>query len=348
MTNNTVERDKNRILKSLAIAGFIGLIIVIAWLGIKLVQVLPNAFGSLASLADSVYNYEPPTVTASSNKTTAAVDETVTLTWEGPKTAGSYAFSYQCAEGLALDMRASDGAVKSLMCDTNYSIGDVTSLEVVAMAEKTRFTDLKYRIDYIPSGKTEPTASDENTIVVLNATIGSTPTETATSTPATSTPPVAVATTTPTKPTTPVKPTTPTKPASTTYVQTPVYGIPTSDPKGYTDLAVTIIGAGTLEGRTFTRVTKLDNDKNGAVQFSIHNLGTKTSDRFTYEVKLPNGETFTSGVQSPLKPNERAVLTLGFLPEDVTGTKSYSVRVTTASDKVSSNNTANAKIEITQ
>jgi len=346
MTNNTVERDKNRILKSLAIAGFFGLIIVIAWLGIKLVQVLPTAFGSLASLADSVYNYEPPVVTTSSTKTNVAVDEAVTITWEGPKTAGSYAFSYTCAEGLALDMRDKDGNVKSLLCDTNYSIGDVRSLELVAMAEKTRFTDLKYRIDYIPSGKTEPTASDENTIVILNAAIGSTVAGVATSTPDTSTPPVAVATSTPAKPTTPVKPTAPKPVASTTYVQVPVYGIPTSDPKGYTDLAVSIIGVGTLEGRTFTRVTKLDNDSAGAVQFSIHNLGTKTSDRFTYEVKLPTGETFTSPVQNPLKPNERAVLTLGFSPEDITGTKSYSVRVTTASDKVSSNNSANAKIEI--
>ena len=43
---------KQSVLKTLAIIGFIGIIIFIAWASVQLVNVLPSAFSSLASLAE--------------------------------------------------------------------------------------------------------------------------------------------------------------------------------------------------------------------------------------------------------------------------------------------------------
>jgi hypothetical protein len=339
MTNNREQQQKDGIMKSLAIAGFIGLIIVIAWLGIQLVKVLPNAFTSLASLADTVYNYDTTGVVATSNKGTVSAGESVTISWNVPQRAGTFAFSYACAEGLAVDMRDSLGAIKALSCGTNYNMGSVSAADIIATSEKNRFTDLRYRIDFIPSGSDEPQSSDENTITIVNATIssGSTPeVPAATSTPATTTPVVIEkpATTTPTVPTT-TKPAVPPKPV---YVQQPVYGLPASNPNGFTDLAVTYIGSGVLVGNTFQNKAVIDNDSTGAIQFEVKNIGTKTSNTWTYTAKLPNGETYTSPKQAALKPNERAVITIGFAMGDTTGVKRYNVEVSITPDSNSRNN----------
>jgi cell division septation protein DedD len=340
MTNNREQQQKDGIMKSLAIAGFIGLIIVMAWLGIQLVKVLPNAFTSLASLADSVYSYDTKGLTTSSSKGTASDGESVTISWNVPKRTGTFAFSYQCTEGLAIDMRDGLGAIKALNCDTNYNIGSVSAIDIIASSAKNRFTDLKYRVDFIPSGKEAPFMSDEGAITIVNATIsasGVVEAPVATSTPATTTPVVTEKPTTPAKPTTP---STPVKPAPTkpVYTQKPVYAIPTSDPKGFTDLSVAFVGSGILVGQTFNATGIIDNDETGAIKFEVKNIGTKTSNTWTYSAKLPNGETYTSNSQAALKPNERAIITLGFTMGDDTGAKRYNVEVSVTPDSNRNNN----------
>lgn len=53
-TNNVSTQKKGSILNSLAIAGFIAIVLLLAWLSIQLVQLFPAAFTSLASLAEGV------------------------------------------------------------------------------------------------------------------------------------------------------------------------------------------------------------------------------------------------------------------------------------------------------
>ncbi len=354
MTNNREQQQKDGIMKSLAIAGFIGLIIVVSWLGIQLVKVLPSAFSSLASLADSVYSYDTKGITAASSKGTAAVGESVTINWNIPKRAGTFAFSYGCVEGLAVDMRDSLGAIKALSCDTNYNVGSVSVIDIAVQSEKNRFTDLNYTVDFIPAGKEEPLSSDSNTITIVNATIsagGVAEIPAATSTPTTT--PVAVKPTEPEKPaatTSPATPATPkpTAPVKPVYVQKPVYGIPVSNPHGFTDLAATFVGSGVLRGTTFVNTAVIDNDETGAIKFAVQNIGTKTSDTWTYTAKLPNGETYTSPSQAALKPNERAVITLGFTMSDVTGVKRYDVEVSVTPDSNQKNNRFETVVAITE
>lgn len=354
MTNNREQQQKDGVMKSLAIAGFIGLIIVISWLGIQLVKVLPSAFTSLASLADSVYNYDTTEFVVESSKATIGANESVTVSWDAPKRAGSFAFSYQCVEGLSVDMRDSLGVVKALSCDTNYNVGSVSAVELIPLSEKNRFSDLTYRIDFIPAGKSEPFLSDEDSITIVNASISSgdiaenptTSTSTATTTPEVTATPTKPETSQPATTTPAVKPvaTTPVKPV---YVQTPIYGIPVSNPNGFVDLAATFIGSGILVGNVFQNTAIIDNENTGAIKFAVQNLGTKTSDTWTYSAKLPNGRTYTSGNQAALKPNERAIITIGFSAEDTVGVKRYGVTVTVAPDSNLKNNQFETVIAVT-
>ncbi|MFN3692550.1 MAG: hypothetical protein ACK4SL_00445 [Candidatus Paceibacteria bacterium] len=347
MTNNREQQQKDGIIKSLAIVGFIGLIIVIAWLGIQLVKVLPSAFTSLASLADSVYSYDTRGLETTSTKGTVSDGESVTISWNVPKRTGTFAFSYACSEGLAVDMRDSLGAIKSLSCDTNYNIGSVSAIDIVATSEKNRFTDLNYRIDFIPSGKEAPLMTDDNSITIVNATIGTAGTPVATSSPATTTPPVLTEKPAePAKPATPAKPTQPAIPTKPVYTQKPVYSIPASNPNGFTDLSVAFVGSGILVQETFKATGIIDNDETGAIKFEVKNIGTKTSSTWTYTAKLPNGETYTSPSQAALKPNERATITLGFTMGDDTGAKRYNVEVSVTPDSNRNNNSFETAVAI--
>ncbi len=363
MQNNSEQQNKSRVLKSLAILGFVGLIIVISWLGIQLVKVLPNAFSSLASLADSVYRYEPAKLTVANNKVSVTTKESLTVSWQAPQQTGSFAFSYQCADGLTLDMKDSLGNIKALVCDTNYNVGSVSAIELMMQTSKTRFTDLKYRIDFIPSGKSEPSTSGNGSIVVTNPTIADDSKVTLEPEPpavATSTPVIPTESATTTKPAVPKPTATTTKPAATTtkpvapkpttptYVQTPVYGIPTSNPNGFTDLAVSFIASGIMSGNTFKNTALIDNDETGAIQFAVQNLGTKTSNEWTYSAKLPNGETYTSPKQAVLKPNERAVITIGFTVSGMTGVKRYGTTINVSPDSNPRNNQFETAVAVTE
>ncbi len=354
MNNINEQRQKSSIMKTLAIIGFVGLIIVISWLGIQLVRVLPSAFTSLASLADSVYQFDNDKFAVAANKTMINTSESATISWNVPKRTGTFAFSYECAEGLSLDMRDSLGAIKALTCDTNYNVGSVSALDIIVKSEKGRFADLNYNLDFIPSGKTEPTTNAVGNITVVNPAISAVPAPEvpATSTPTTTAPVVAAPTTT-TPSTTPVvtpkpvKPATPAVPTKPTYTQQYTYGIPTSDPKGYTDLAARFLASGIIDGQTFKAIAVIDNDNTGAIQFEVKNIGTKTSTSWTYTAKLPNGEVYTSPSQAALKPNERAVITLGFTMGDTTGVKRYDVEVSVTPDSNQKNNQFETVVAVT-
>ena len=59
--NQVQNNDKDRVMKTLAIVGFIAVVAFGVWLAVQIVSLVPNAFTSLASIADSVYNYDPTT-----------------------------------------------------------------------------------------------------------------------------------------------------------------------------------------------------------------------------------------------------------------------------------------------
>lgn len=338
------QNNKDRVLKTLAVGGFVGLIIIIAWLGIQLINVMPGAITSLASLAESVNNYEPVELDVTSSKTVANAGETFSLAWNTPKQAGEFTFSYDCMDGVAVETRTVTGTRTAITCGEAYTLGNVSGVDISITSEKERFSDLPYAITFIPTNTKEATATKLSSITVVNASIGSVAGE------ATSTTPVIAINPTPkpdpviVTPKPPVPAPTPTPilvPApKPVFVQTPVYAIPVNNPNGYTDLGITFIGVGTIDSANrFTNTGTIDNDTRGALQVQIKNTGTKTSNPFSFTVALPNGSTYASGEQAALKPNERSVITLGFEVANLIGIQSFKGMVTIVGNTNAANDT---------
>jgi hypothetical protein len=351
MTPDIQNQNKDRILKLLAIGGLIGLVIMIAWLGVQLVRVMPNAFTSLASLADSVYNYQPYELVVVSSAPVVNNGESVTLTWNDPEPVGSFSFMYTCADGVAIDIRTTGNGITPTTCDVPVELGDVRSVDVLLMAERNRFSDITYTISFITPRAIATVASATGTLSVVNVQIAP-PENTATSTPPSvptkpATPPTPSPTATTTIPTISVNATT-TKPVTVVPVTItkPIYTIPVSNPNGNSDLAIRSLGAGILSNNQFINVGTLTNDTISAIQIEVKNIGTKTSANFTFSATLPNGSTYTSPVQNPLKPNERAVLTIGFKMSEETGVHTFNAMVTTTSDSNNANNRFTSAVRV--
>lgn len=304
---NQVSQQKKReaILKTLAIGGFISLIIIIAWASVKLVNLVPSAFSSLASLAESVsvgqYENEEGSkeneveeLIVTSNSKLVNTKDVVNLSWSATEVPGSYSFSYNCLEGVSVDIVNVSG-IGSISCDTNYNIGNTNNLSILVNSEKARYQDVSYTVSFLATNDTTPRATGNAQLTIINNDIS----EVEVTEEVVEETPTEVETETVEEETTPV------------YEQEFVYTIPTSNPNGRTDLATKFIALGRISGNSFI-AGQIKQEQTGAIQFEVKNFGTKTSVKWTYEVTLPGGDVYESPEQAPLKPNERAVITVGF------------------------------------
>ncbi len=339
--NQVSEDKKTTLMKVLAILGFLAIIILAVWLAVKIVSVIPSAFSSLASLADSVYNYdrEEKLEVATENSVVNA-GEAFTISWTNMRENGSYTFSYSCIDGVSVDIRDQEGTIEALACDTPLDVQHETSLEIRISSEKSRFVDVPYTITFTASDEEGSALSSKSTVTIVNATIPTSglvqeePEEEETVTPEAAKPEAA-----------PKAPRyTPGTPVVTKKI---IYTIPVSDPNGTIDLQVTYLGAGTLSQFGFIKKSSIDIDDQGAVQFEVKNIGTKTAEDWEYEAELPGDITYSSNDQKALKPNERAVITLGFEGLSNDGTEKVSVEVTAKHDVKKSNNDFTHTVKIT-
>jgi hypothetical protein len=339
--NQVTEEKKEALTKVLAIAGFIAVIIFAVWLAVQIVKVIPGAFSSLASIADVVYNYNgKEELEVSTPNSVVNAGDSFTINWTDMRKQGTYSFSYECTDGVSVEIRT-NGAINSVACDTELDLGDVTSLELRVSSEKFRFVDVPYTITFTEVDSEEKIAK-KSTVTLVNASIPTSGVVDTTDNEEKETPVVTKPVVT--KPVAPVKPTyTAGKPITTTKY---VYVTPVSDPKGKIDLQVTFLGVGTLVGKTFVPKAVLDADENGALQFEVKNIGTKTSGEWEYEANLPSDITYASPDQKGLKPNERAVITLGFSEVSAEGSEKIGVEITTKNDSKQVNNEFTKTIKI--
>lgn len=311
ITPETNDKNKQRFLKVISVGGFIGVIIILAWLSVKLVAVFPTAISSLANLAESVYNYRAPELKISTNRTNADSGETVELSWVIPKQQGTFGVSYECTEGVSVNITRNQ-SIESLICNGIVPLGSISGINLQIFSERFRHADIPFTIHFFRADSDVVIASASKKVMVTNPSIENDFVVTlppTTDAPDETIPPTPPATTAPSLPTTPPAP---------RVVQQYVYGIPVSDPNGYTDLTASFITSGQAIGTTFFPQSYLvKNSSQSAVQFEIKNIGTKTSGTWTYILQLPNGTIYSSPVQEPLKPNERAVITRGFSTPDV-------------------------------
>lgn len=367
---NVTPDQKQPVIKALAVAGLVGIIIFAAWLAIQIVQVFPSAASSLASLANSVYTYNPEQssdLELASGQTMVNVGEPFTISWKNPKVVGVYTFSYVCQDGIAIDIIAGEKKFFTSECDKAYELGTDTALSLTIASEKNRFAEIPYTISFFRTNTTVASATYNGQVTVVNSnlfaeaavatsTSGVIEEET-TVTPVEEPEPEVPVVVTP-EPIHPViEPTTPVvvpvvpvalKPQPV-YVPEYIYEIPVSQADGQADLLVSYLGLGIVDvNGTFIKTETITKDVAGALQFSVHNIGNKTSEDWTFSGVLPGDVEFASGEQNSLLPNERAVLTLKFKAVIDLGTESYEVSVDTNKDKNGANNTISGAKQVTR
>lgn len=359
---------KNRpVRKAAMVIGLVAVLVLIAWLSITIVKNVPGSFASLASLAESVRSFDAQRMDNASDDeaslTTNGVKDMlvvtsdtnviengndVRLSWTDASTQGSFVFSYECTDGVAISIVEENG-VRNIDCDTNYNLGNVNNTTLNVTSERDRFVDVDYSLGFIAKDATEPGATSDAVITVVNEdvpimfaanteveetetipeeVVEETPEEVVTETPAEETVEKPVAET----PT----PVAPVEEPAEEFVQEFTYTIPVSDPNGRIDLATRFLDTGSIVNDTFISGPLYVSDIS-AIQFEVKNLGTKTSEDWTYSVSLPNGSVVDSPAQTPLKPNERAVITIGF-PSLESGSYGIDVQIETEDDNTSINN----------
>lgn len=356
MKQDDPQNKKDSIMKTLAVAGFIGIVIVIAWLSIQLVHIAPGVFTSLASLAETMNQSGSSTETTTpqillTSPETDLIDsgEAVRISWDAGNAPGSYTFSYACIDGVAVDLNDVDG-IQGITCDTTYNLSTTSQLTLTIDSEKERYANVVYTIAFLGTNDTKPRAVGSSSVTVLNRDIqedlsdseeDSTETETDDTDAQVPTPPTTSPAPTDTDTTTAVTPETPPAPTVTQdFIYT--YSAPASNPNGRTDLAIRFVDTGTIIGKTFFP-GQLVQEEAGAVQFEVKNHGTKTSEPWTFSVTLPSGERYVSSAQEPLKPNERAILTVGFQ----TGSKAahtFTLAVDSPTDQTRINNQTEERV----
>ena len=330
---------------------FLLIIGLLAWSATLLVAQAPAGVARLADIVESVNNSQQSIldftedtvdIDLAANTTFTKTSETVTLSWADAAAAGTFFFSHNCVAGVAVDLFA-EGALQSIECDTLYNLGVATEADIVINSEKDQYTDVTYTITFIADGDAVAAARGNGTITVVNEDISNffadnNQSETTFPTLPDSeltTPPETTPDPTPSTEPTPTVAGTATANSPTTPVYAPVYITPVSDPNGRTDLATSFVSTGNIIGDTFF-AQAIVKDHRGAVQFSVTNLGTKTSQDWTYTITLPSGRNYTSPTQTPLKPNERALITVGFPTPDVS-THTFTVNIDESTDRTSLN-----------
>lgn len=336
------DKKKQSILNILAIFGFLATVLLVAWLSLLLVQILPTAFNSLASIADSLYN--PSQNNLVINNTTPEVysGETVDLTFAEQPGGGTYTFSYSCHDGVSLTL-LDDDTNQPLRCDMVYSIGTRAGTTFTVTSDTASSVLITYNIAYLRTNDSKPRLEGTGNLVITNPDI------------ANNQPPVSSETVVEVTIGNDDKPEVPAK-AMTTPEATPVPArhpiqtaqpaqrfevfsyIPPSQTNGFTDLQVAFVEMGYVRDGNLKVSDTFTRNSQNFLRFEIKNIGTKTSERFSFTTRLPDNNVTVHDNQIPLKPNERAVITVRF-PAPQTGTALARVSVEARGDQVSINDT---------
>lgn len=340
--------------KLLAIIGFFSILALFVWLLVQGLRYFPTAVTSLASIAETVSNYNGDReLILTLDRSIVNSGETIILTWTemGP---GTYTFTHTCEDATILAVRTSEDSLRELSCNDTLSLPEeALGLFLRPETYTQRFSEVAFTVTFIPEdGKLKDTHVAKGALTVINATVPTNPRVALEETPVdtVSTPepapsvvelPVRTPETKPV-PVSPSKPALPSSPSAVrpTQIASPIVAIvPKSYENGFTDLKIAYQGVGVMDDGVFVPKATFTKDDRVALRFEVKNIGTKVSGDWTYALSLPGNLSYVSEKQSPLMPNERAMLTASFVLEGEKG-KSTTVegRVATPNDTLTTNN----------
>ncbi len=292
MSDNTHAPQKASLLSNiLAIIGFIILCVIIIWGLVHVVGLSRGVFSSLFPKTTPTIIITSPIDTTSGTPTT--------ISWKYTPTAqGSYAFLYQCQDGLQIQTISPNNTISTIPCGAAFRVLPMTTTQgntvtVVPTSPRDTTTAVPFSIIFIPTTGTQVQGS---------ASIAIRPGSVAVVAPTTPKPQTPVA-----QPTT--RPVTHASHTKTTHKVTPshTYSAP--------ELAVRIIAIGIIDPITgaFVHRAPTYNDT-GAVQFDIANVGGGRTGTWYFSAILPTNPSYTyeSPAQQSLSSGDHILNTLQF------------------------------------
>lgn len=354
--SETNEAKKSRLLKILAVIGFLVAIIIVLWLAVKAIQLLPSAFSSLASMADGLNNRPTTeeTIVLENTDDAVAVNTPFLIEWNQLERPGRYALYYECVDGVSLRANI-NGELVAVDCNTAFILPqDTEEVAVEFVSTENRISTLSYGIGFVNESESEFATQTDQTIDIVNINISDNQltliddaeTETVES-------PVVTEETTGNDlkeplPTAPIQTNNPSAPAGgVRYIE--VEHAPISNPNGYVDLKVEYLGIGIItdDNRFIPRAT-IKSHERIAFQFSVTNIGSKDSSSWVFRADLPSGQVFESKTQTYLKTKERAVLTVAFDTPDTAGFQSFGASIYGGNDLRTANNSLSWGVHVEQ
>lgn len=326
--NQVTHEQKDRVMKTLAIVGFVAVIMLGVWLAVQIVSLMPKAFSSLASIADGVYNYQDTVELEVTTQNSVVNSGSAFLVgWNKVPKEGSYTFSYACTDGVSVDVRDDTGNESVVSCGEMLHLGkDTASLEVTIASERRRFTDVAYTIGFVEEGHEEALATSHNMITVVNPSIPQSDVIAQQEDENDTNPEDTEEDVTEDNNQTPVEDTD-TEDTAADVPLTP------SEPEPYVDLAVTLVAVGELDANgNFIKRASIDEDARGAFQFEVKNVGTKASGNWNFDATLTSGVVYTSPAQASLGTQDRILFTLGYDDVGGSGVKRFGVNINNAAD----------------
>lgn len=335
MDNNSPRGQEDRIMKILAILGFLVAALFIAWLAIQIIRFIPTAFMSLASLADGVNGRNGSALEVAVSESVVSTGTVALISWTDLSKDGTYAFSYECVGGVSLDVRVGTNGIVPVECDEPYALPQGTfSIEALFASERDRFVDVPFTIVFHPANeRDEDIREGARSLTVVNPSIPLVRDE--------STPEVAVEDD---------------EDEDETYEEDDIsLGAPLPytgfEPEeeavdGYVELAIAYMDVGTLRGSSFTPAHTIGED--GAFRFKVTNTGTKTSGTWHFSATLTNGTGYESGAEDALAPGESIIVTVAFDSNGAHGIQKFGATIESGNDIDVSNNSFTRSVAVSR
>ncbi len=283
----------NTLLKGLStIFAVLGFALTVGYFSIQISKITPPTIARISRSAANVTEsfIHASTLTFSASKLRVASNEPFTLSWHRSGTAsnapeGSYSLYYPCTKTAYLEVeRLGDRTL--VLCNTIFTMpGQSNGATARIFANPRETTDVPIVVMFTPNGASKANLQEQ---VTMSITGGSIPaTLTASIEQARKLDPIGAS------------------------IGKPIY-IPG---KGQ-DLALTILDVGYIDQKTGAYIASknVHYKQRAAVRFEVKNVGTATSDTWTFSSNLPTSPAynFTSYTQNALKPGAAIQLTLEF------------------------------------
>lgn len=290
------EHMKSILIRGLAVVGFISILFLGSWGTVQVVKFAPTALSNLAAITSFTSIFIPSEkITIDASNTLVSSGTAFELTWEhtGKPENGTYTFNYACKEGLLFQIFNKEEVYEEIQCDSPFSFSsNINSINLIPISKESRFIDVPIAITSVDESGNSLTLDDSFLTVVNEEVSGSSLSDTDTN--------------------------------SENFLTAgeridEIFPISdsrsVSDSSGRVDLKVTILGTGTVDtDGVFSPTSSIKVTEKGTIRFSVTNVGSKTSDNWTFNAVLPTYpmHIFHSKSQKALAPGDRIDFTLGF------------------------------------